>query len=204
VAPKTPAHDPRATTPLGIAALRLGLTPQPLIVLTRDPQLVATLKQVTDAAHKVLPVGSEVDLSGALLNHQGGVAVLDCAAIASSPGQLIDRVHAQFPELVLIVAGGVDEQGMLAAQITSGSVHRFLHKPLSEQRVRLFVEAAWRRHAQGAVLPAAAPAAGSPRRRRPGLAWRAAPRRAARVACRANTAAVTARRAAAAGTLRRR
>ena len=171
MAPKTPAHDPRATTPLGIAALRLGLTPQPLIVLTRDPQLVATLKQVTDAAHKVLPVGSEVDLSGALLNHQGGVAVLDCAAIASSPGQLIDRVHAQFPELVLIVAGGVDEQGMLAAQITSGSVHRFLHKPLSEQRVRLFVEAAWRRHAQGAVLPAAAPAAGSPRRRRPGLAW---------------------------------
>ena len=169
MAPKTPAHDPRATTPLGIAALRLGLTPQPLIVLTRDPQLVATLKQVTDAAHKVLPVGSEVDLSGALLNHQGGVAVLDCAAIASSPGQLIDRVHAQFPELVLIVAGTADEQGMLAAQITDGSVHRFLHRPLSEQRVRLFVESAWRRHAQGGVAPEVRSARRPPRRRRAAL-----------------------------------
>jgi protein TonB len=170
-APKTPAHDPKATTPLGIAALRLGLKPQPLMALTRDAQLVAILKKVTDSVHQVLPVGSEVDLSGALLNHQGGVAVLDCAAIASPLGQLIDRVHAQFPELVLIVAGGVDEQGMLAAQITAGSVHRFLHKPLSEQRVRLFVEAAWRRHAQGGALPQALPTVGSPRRGRRGLAW---------------------------------
>jgi TonB family protein len=171
VAPKTPAHDPKATTPLGIAALRLGLTPQPLIALTRDAKLVAILKKVTDAAHQVLPVGSEVDLSSALLNHQGGVAVLDCAAIASPPVQLIERVHAQFPELVLIVAGGVDEQGTLAAQITTGSVHRFLHKPLSEQRVRLFVEAAWRRHAQGGALPQAPPTVAAPRRGRGGLAW---------------------------------
>lgn len=171
VAPKTPAHDPKATTPLGIAALRLGLTPQPLIALTRDRQLVAILKKVTDSAHQVLPVGSEVDLSSALLNHQGGVAVLDCAAIASPLGQLIDRVHAQFPELVLIVAGGVDEQGMLAAQITAGSVHRFLHKPLSEQRVRLFVEAAWRRHAQGDALPQTPTVVGSPRRGPGGLSW---------------------------------
>lgn len=171
VAPKTSAHNPKATTPLGIAALRLGLTPQPLIALTRDAQLVAILKKVTDSAHQVLPVGSEVDLSSALLNHQGGVAVLDCAAIASPLGQLIDRVQAQFPELVLIVAGGVDEQGMLAAQIRSGSVHRFLHKPLSEQRVRLFVEAAWRRHAQGEAQPQTPPAVGSARRGRGGLAW---------------------------------
>ena len=171
VAPKTEAHDPKATTPLGIASLRLGLTPQPLIALTRDAQLVAILKKVTDSAHQVLPVGSEIDLSSALLNHQGGVAVLDCAAIASPLGQLIDRVHAQFPELVLIVAGGLDEQGMLAAQITTGSVHRFLHKPLSEQRVRLFVEAAWRRHAQGGALPQTPAAVGSARRGRGGRGW---------------------------------
>jgi protein TonB len=144
--------------------LRLGLSPQPLIALTRDAQLVATLKKVTDPAHEVLPLGSEIDLSNALLTHQGGVAVIDCAALATAVTQLIDRVHAQFPELVLIVAGGADEQGMLAAQITDGSVHRFLHRPVSEQRVRLFVEAAWRRHAQGGLGPQPAPAA-RPRRR---------------------------------------
>ncbi len=171
VAPKIPAHDSRAATPLGVAALRLGLTPQPLIALTRDSQLVATLKKVTDASHKVLPVGSEVDLSSALLTHQGGVAVIDCAALASDIGKLTDRLRAQFPELVLIVAGGSHEQGMLATQIADGSVHRFLHRPLSEQRVRLFVEAAWRRHAQGAVLPETTPPPVTPRRNRAALVW---------------------------------
>jgi TonB family protein len=170
VAPKIPARNLRAATPLGLAALRLGLTPAPLIALTRDARLVATLKRVTDPAHAILPVGSEVALSSALLTHQGGVAVIDCAAVATAVTRLIDHLHAQFPELVLIVAGSADEQGMLAAQITDGSVHRFLHRPLSEQRVRLFVEAAWRRHAQGAVVPPAAPASRSPRRRRAALA----------------------------------
>jgi TonB family protein len=147
----------------------MGLTPAPLIVLTRDAKLVATLKKVTDPAHAVLPVGSEVDLSSALLAHQGGVAVIDCAAVATAITQLINRVHAQFPELVLIVAGSAEAQGMLAAQITDGSVHRFLHRPVSEQRVRLFVEAAWRRHAQGGVVPEPAPASRPPRRGRAAL-----------------------------------
>jgi TonB family protein len=149
--------------------LRLWLTSQPLIALTRDAQLVATLKTVSDPSHAVLPVGSEVDLSGALFRHQGGVAVIDCAAVATSVPQLIDRLHAQFPELVLIVAGRADQQGVLASHITDGSVHRFLHRPLSEQRVRLFVGSAWRRHAQGAVVPEAAPAPRPPRRGRAAL-----------------------------------
>jgi protein TonB len=102
------------------------------------------------------------------MTHQGGVAVIDCAALATPVNQLIDRLHAQFPELVLIAAGGSDDQGMLATQITDGSVHRFLHRPLSEQRVRLFVEAAWRRHAQGAALPESRRSAATPRRGRAG------------------------------------
>ena len=166
MAPKIPVRGPRAATPLGVAASRLGLVPAPLIALTRDAQLVATLKRVSDPSHEVLAVGSELDLSGALLAHQGGVAVIDCAAVATPVTKLIDRVHAQFPELVLIVAGSAEEQGMLAAQITDGSVHRFLHRPVSEQRVRLFVGAAWRRHAQGGLLAEGAPAARPPRRSR--------------------------------------
>ena len=171
MAPKIPARDRRAATPPGVAALRLGLAPSPLIALTRDAQLVATLKKVTDPVHKVLPVGSEVDLSGVLLTHQGGVALIDCVAVASPIGKLIDRLRVQFPELVLIVVGRVEEQATLGAQITDGSVHRFLHRPLSEQRVRLFVEAAWRRHAQDAVPPQAGPALVTPRRKTGALAW---------------------------------
>src|SRR5882762_8880659 len=68
--------------------------------------------------------------------------------VADPAGQLAGRLHAQFPDVVLIVAGGAEDQAGLAARLTDGSVHRFLHKPVSEQRVRLFVEAAWRRYGE--------------------------------------------------------
>jgi TonB family protein len=117
----------------------------PLIVLSQDQKFVALLRKVSEPAHPVRPAGSEIDFSAALMSHHAGVAVLDAAALATPPVQLAARLRAQFPDLVLIVAGGAPEQAALAAQITDGSVHRFLHKPLSEQRVRLFVESAWRR-----------------------------------------------------------
>jgi len=148
-----PAHDPKAGQPQGPAAGRLALVGKPLMALTQDARLLATLKRVSEPAHEVHAAGSEIDLSGALLAFHAGVAVLDCAALATPVAQLAARLHVQFPELVLIVAGGIDDQGALGAQITDGSVHRFLHKPVSEQRVRLFVEAAWRRHEEVNALP---------------------------------------------------
>jgi protein TonB len=169
VAPKTPAPDPAATAAAGGGAPRLGLGDDPLVVLTGNPHLLATLRRVTDPSHQVLRVAIEVDLSTALVAQHAGVAVLDCAATATPIAQLTDRLHAQFPDVVLIVAGNADEQGLLATQITSGCVHRFLHKPVSEQRVRLFVEAAWRRHAAGGDGPAVGAAA--PPARRGGSRW---------------------------------
>lgn len=138
----------------------------PLIALTQDEKFLATLRRVTDPKHAVRTVGSEIDFAAALMREHAGVAVLDCAAVATRIDKLTARLRAQFPDLVLIVAGTADEQGTLAAQITDGSVHRFLHKPVSEQRVRLFVEAAWRRHEEGDSGRSAA-AAPPPRRGAP-------------------------------------
>jgi TonB family protein len=148
-----PGHDPSALPRPGTVPARFTLTTRPLVALTQDAQLLATLRKVADPAHGVVPVGSELDLSTALMTSDAGVAVVDCAAIATSVATLIQRLSAQFPDLVLIVAGGIDEQGMLAGQITDGSVHRFLHRPFSEQRVRLFVESAWRRYEDTRTLP---------------------------------------------------
>ena len=123
------------------------VTRESLIVLSTDNALVETL-QVLGHDHDVFTVGAESDLAAQLIAEHAGVAILDAASVTSPIEKLTDRLKSQFPDLVLIVAGGVDDQSALAAQITGGTVYRFLHKPVSEQRVRLFVEAAWRRHGQ--------------------------------------------------------
>ena len=160
LASNTPLPDPPKLS-AGLELLRIA-SAKPLFVLSQDAQLVAALKKVTDPSHEVLQSSAEIDLSGALIAHHAGVAVIDCAALASPVATLTDRLHAQFPELVLIVTGTADEQGQLAAHITDGTVHRFLHKPFSEQRVRLFVEAAWRRYAEVRAEPRRVPAPRAP------------------------------------------
>jgi len=125
-----------------------------LVVLTRDPAFSSAVRAVAASEHELVFVGAETDLATQLMAGAAGVAVLDTAATVSPIAQLAQRLKAQFPELVLVVAGGAAEQAALSAQVTSGEVYRFLHKPASEQRIRLFIDAAWRR--RGAVEGTAA------------------------------------------------
>jgi protein TonB len=134
------------TTPAGGVPSSPALSARVLVALTQDVKLIEALRTVADVQHPVKAVGSEVDLAAALMTHSGGVAVLDAAAVATPIAQLAARLNTQFPDLILIAAGGINDQGAFAQLIADGSVHRFLHKPVSEQRVRLFVSAAWRRH----------------------------------------------------------
>jgi len=122
-------------------------TGESLVVLTRDPALAETLK-VLGSEHNIVSVDAESDLAGELVGKS--VAILDASAVTTPIGRLTDKLQSQFPDLVLIVAGTVNDQTALATQITNGTVYRFLHKPVSEQRVKLFVEAAWRRHGSSA------------------------------------------------------
>ncbi|TLY63723.1 MAG: TonB family protein [Gammaproteobacteria bacterium] len=124
----------------------LTLAGQPLLVLTHDPAFFATFKRVADPAHELRVVRSETDLASALMALHAGVVVLDTTSLTTPTAEVARQLEAQFPDVVLIVAGGVEEQAALATEITDGSIYRFLHKPVSEQRARLFVDAAWRRH----------------------------------------------------------
>lgn len=121
------------------------LAGESLIVLTRDAALVQSLKTL-GSGRDVLTVAAESDLAEQLLGRHAGVTILDAAAVSSPIESLTERLKSQFPDLVLIVAGRLGDQSKLTAQITNGTIYRFLHKPVSEQRVRHFVEAAWRRH----------------------------------------------------------
>lgn len=170
VANSFPTNDFQVTSSVNASPLAAATAGEGLVVLTQDDALVETL-QVVGSDHDVFTVGAESDLAAHLVAEHTGVAILDAAACATPIERLTERLKAQFPDLVLIVAGGIDDQSALAAQITNGTVYRFLHKPVSEQRVKLFVDAAWRRHGEehagfdgGAptvVLPPTRPGAGS-------------------------------------------
>jgi TonB family protein len=116
-----------------------------LVVLTRDESLMQTLEAVAPE-HALSFLTDEADLATHLAGGHIGVAILDAASTRTPVAQLTERLRKQFPDLVLIVAGGTEHQAALSSQVTRGTVYRFLHKPVSAQRVKLFVEAAWRRH----------------------------------------------------------
>jgi protein TonB len=116
-----------------------------LVMLTQDASLATAVRAVTASEHDLFIVQAETDLATHLMGDAAGVVVLDTAAVVSAIAQLTQSLKAQFPDVVLIVAGGAYEQAALTEQVTSGAVYRFLHKPASEQRIRLFIDAAWRR-----------------------------------------------------------
>src|SRR5947208_13368869 len=92
-----------ATPPLTLAG-------QPLLVLTHDPAFFATFKRVADPAHELRAVRSETDLASALMALHAGVVVLDTTSLTTPTGEVARQLEAQFPDVVLIVAGGVEEQ----------------------------------------------------------------------------------------------
>jgi TonB family protein len=153
----------------GLSAVARQLAPASvgLLVLSRDEALVRTLRAI-GSEYEVFAVNAESDFASHLLSESTGVAILDASAVASPIERLAERLRAQFPDLVLIVAGSVDDQSALATQITNGTVYRFLHKPVSEQRVRLFVDAAWRRRVEEQASSDTATAGSMPSRERPG------------------------------------
>jgi TonB family protein len=135
--------DVAASTRMPGAGVGAGIG---LAVLSQDDLLLDTLEEVVTSDHAITICTGESELAEGVMSGRCGVALIDAAAVPGSLAELTSRLRQQFPDLVLVVAGGAEHQGQLAAQITSGEVYRFLHKPVSAQRVRLFVEAALRRH----------------------------------------------------------
>src|SRR5580698_2665828 len=58
----------------------------------------------------------------------------------------VEQIKRQFPDLVLVAAGHRDDETTLAALISSGMVYRFIHKPMSPARAKLFAEAAIKKY----------------------------------------------------------
>jgi len=117
-----------------------------LVVLTTDEVFLQTLREAVGGARRLWHVPSGDKVSDLLLAGEVGILVLDVQALAEGPSTFIGQIKRQFPDLVVVVAGNRDAEISLAGLISAGTVYRFIHKPMSPGRAKLFADAAVKRY----------------------------------------------------------
>ena len=117
-----------------------------LVVLTSDDVFLQTLREAVGGARRLWHVPSPDKVSDLLVAGQVGIVVLDVQTLHDSARIFVEQIKRQFPDLVLVAAGHRDDETSLAALISAGLVYRFIHKPMSPARAKLFAEAAIKKY----------------------------------------------------------
>ena len=150
-----------------LAALRFSLASDivELVVLTTDEAFLQTLREGVGAARRLWHVLSSDKISDLLVAGGVGILVLDVQALNEAAARFVADIKRQFPDLVVVVAGNRESETELARQISDGSIYRFIHKPVSPARARLFADAAVKRFddQRRRTVEVSLPAAGAPR-----------------------------------------
>src|ERR1700678_1683427 len=129
-------------------ALRFSLASDivELVVLTVDEPFLQTLREAVGPSRRLWHVLSSDKVGDLLLAGGVGILVLDVQALRQAGALFISQIKHQFPDLVIVVAGTRDAETELARLISDGTVYRFIHKPMSPARARLFADAAVKRY----------------------------------------------------------
>jgi TonB family protein len=135
----------------------------PILVLSRDPNLVETVKKAAPRGTAVAPAPDLDHVAGKLSDLKPGVLVADTASTADVAA-MVAQLTQHFPELVVIVAGKREDSAALMQLTATGRIFRFLLTPLSHGQTRLALEAAVTQHqdllAQGQRMSAAGASGG--------------------------------------------
>jgi TonB family protein len=129
-----------------------------LVVLTIDEAFLQTLREAVGGARRLWHVLSANKVSDLLMAGEVGILVLDVETLNEAPAVFIGQIKRQFPDLVVVVAGNRDAETSLAGLISAGTVYRFIHKPMSPARAKLFADAAVKKYVERRRRVAAAPA----------------------------------------------
>jgi TonB family protein len=119
-----------------------------LVIFTTDDAFLQTLRDAVGDSRRLWHVPSADKVSDLLLAGQVGILVLDTQALAESANEFVTQIKRQFPDLVLVVAGDRHAETSLANLISAGVVYRFIHKPMSPGRAKLFADAAVRKYGE--------------------------------------------------------
>ena len=133
-----------------------GAAQRQLVALTTDSALIRALQDLTGDGTAVFVLSDVRALSDELMQRTGAVALIDAGSLDAPIDGVVDAFSTQFPDLKLLVAGHTPDQSALTRRIASQTVFRFVHKPVSPQRLKLFLDAAARPDApRGQLAPAA-------------------------------------------------
>jgi TonB family protein len=117
-----------------------------LLVLTTDAAFLQTLRDAVGSARRLWHVLSADKVSDLLVAGEVGIVVLDAQALHEAASVFVAQIKRQFPDLVIVAAGHRDDETSLAGLISAGLVYRFIHKPMSPARAKLFAEAAIKKY----------------------------------------------------------
>jgi TonB family protein len=142
-------------------ALRFSLASDivELVVLTSDEVFLQTLREAVGGSRRLWHVPSADKVSDLLVAGEVGILVLDVLALNETASVFVEQIKRQFPDLVIVVAGNRDAETSLAALISAGSVYRFIPKPMSPGRAKLFADAAVKKFDEQRKRSAAVPPA---------------------------------------------
>lgn len=116
-----------------------------VVVLATDPALFEEVRVAVQGRHRIWRAESPTHAAELILAASHGVLLLDAAVTGTETADVVRLLRQQLPDLVIVVAGRRDDEAALSTLISSGDVFRFLHKPLSTERTRTFIDGAVRR-----------------------------------------------------------
>jgi TonB family protein len=137
-----------------------------LVVLTGDEVFLQTLREAVGNERRLWHVPSAEKVSDLLVAGEVGILVLDVQALNEAASVFVAQIKRQFPDLVVVVAGNRDAEISLAGLISAGTVYRFIHKPMSPGRAKLFADAAVKKHDEQRRRAASPPIKHTPRSNR--------------------------------------
>jgi TonB family protein len=117
-----------------------------VVVLTSDVGLLEALRATAGSEHALWDAPSADAAVDYLVGGRCHILIADLGSLRGDVAGLLDRLQAQFPELILMATGRREEEGAVAALLSSGRIYRFLHKPISPARASQFLNTATRRY----------------------------------------------------------
>jgi hypothetical protein len=117
-----------------------------LVVLTTDETFLQTLREAVGGSRRLWHVPSSDKVSDLLVAGEVGILVVDVQTLNEAAAVFVGQIKRQFPDLVVVVAGNRDAEISLAGLISAGTVYRFIHKPMSPGRAKLFADAAVKKY----------------------------------------------------------